>query len=483
MRKGLYLKSPWSMLLIALILTIASAGQEQCTGDCGSGWNILGADMSAQDLSGSLDLNMSGPGLSEISFEFQGQPAERSLVTGNDTAAVIRLDPLDIDEALLSYTILSPPAHGNLSGEAPVLLYRPEAGFVGNDSMVIAVIDTAGRQLNITISIDVLELYHPPSVRIRSPSNGEIFTADAETYTALVPIHATSSGLVNSIEFYEGLEFLGSVDCPTDWENCPVTLVHEFDPGIYTLTARATDERLRNCSSLPVTIIVNPPEPYVEIMDPDDGAIFSSPADIEIAADVISETAVVSGVEFFSNGRRIGIDNESPYSILWEDVQPGVYNLVARANEEFGGYSAYSRPVLIVVVPQKALAKSDLALRMDSSPDPAPAGGLLNYVLTVTNLGPDSATDVTVENFLPEELALQSWKASQGEYEDGFWSVGGLTKYRSAKLVLTVQAPSDPAPGQIPNTAYVYGNEYDPDNSNNHVTTYTRLLAGNTSPG
>ena len=50
-----------------------------------------------------------------------------------------------------------------------------------------------------------------------------------------------------------------------------------------------------------------------------------------------------------------------------------------------------------------------------------------------------------------------------------------MTKYRSARLVLTVQAPFDPAPGQISNTAYVYGAEVDPDNSNNHVTTYTRI--------
>jgi len=48
--------------------------------------------------------------------------------------------------------------------------------------------------------------------------------------------------------------------------------------------------------------------------------------------------------------------------------------------------------------------------------------------------------------------------------------------------VLTVQAPYDPAPGQISNTAYVYGAEVDPDNSNNHVTTYTRIEVGNVSP-
>ena len=144
--------------------------------------------------------------------------------------------------------------------------------------------------------------------------------------------------------------------------------------------------------------------------------------------------------------------------------------------------TAMSKPVLVVVVPVKALSKSDLALTMVSSPNPAPTSGLLNYLLTVTNRGPDSATDVTVEDFLPPEMTYRSSKASQGSYESGYWSLGGLTKYRSAKLVLTVQTPSEAAVGQIANTAYVYGAELDPDNSNNHATTYTKIRADNVSP-
>jgi hypothetical protein len=60
--------------------------------------------------------------------------------------------------------------------------------------------------------------------------------------------------------------------------------------------------------------------------------------------------------------------------------------------------------------------------------------------------------------------------------------LGSLTKYRSARLVLTVQAPFEAAPGQIANTAYVYGAQVDQDNSNNHATIYTRIGVGNVSP-
>ncbi len=106
----------------------------------------------------------------------------------------------------------------------------------------------------------------------------------------------------------------------------------------------------------------------------------------------------------------------SPYTFVWKDVKPGVYNIVAKAIEDLKirYTTAVSKPVLIVVVPAKPLSKSDLALTMSSTSNPAPAGGFFNYVLTVTNRGPDSATDVTVQDFLPPELELNSSTVSQG---------------------------------------------------------------------
>ncbi len=271
------------------------------------------------------------------------------------------------------------------------------------------------------------------------------------------------------------------VPCAASDANCGATFIGQFYPGTYTLIAKATDSYDKTCTSLPVVITVNPSEPTVEITSPVNGEIFTSPASITIDADV-TDSYAVNFVEFFANSKRIGrIENASPYTFEWNDVKPGVYNLMAKATDELG-LSSISKSVLIIVVPVKPLSKSDLVLTMASSPDPAPAGGLMNYLLTVTNRGPDSATDVTVEDFLPPELAYISAKASQGEFDSEIWSIGGLTKYRSAKLVITVQTPPEAGPSQIANTAYVYGGELDPDNSNNHATTYTKLKAGDISP-
>ncbi len=498
MKKGLERKIPWGVpkiaFLMVMFLTIASGGQTSCEkGDqsCDQGWSLPaeGAGASALASSGSSYLadGMNVLNVASISFDFQNRSASsevQNVVTGNDTAQIIRLEPSDIDRALLNYTIISAPSHGNLSVAAPNMIYMPDKGYTGNDSIIIGVSDGIGGEKTISIAIDVLELYHPPSVRIRSPQDGDIFTAfpSTTTPTAEVPVHVTASGSVSAIsleDIYDTTSDTYIQACPPDEVGCPVTFLLDLVVGTHTLIAKANDSPGKTCISLPVVITVNPPEPIVEITNPYDGQIFTSPVNINIDA-AVTDSKPITGVEFFANSRSIGIRNASPYSIVWTDVKPGVYNLVVKASDAVN--TAISKSVLIVVVPPRALTKSDLVITKTSSSNPAPSGGLLNYMLTVTNRGPDSATDVIVQDYLPAELEYVSSKATQGSYAGGIWSVGGMTKYRSAKLVITVRTPAETPQGQISNTAYVYGAEVDPDNTNNYATTYTRLRAANASP-
>jgi uncharacterized repeat protein (TIGR01451 family) len=501
MSKGLEFKVPWAMLKMALLmvlfLTIASGGQTPCNdGDqnCGPQWNLLARDegpsASAFDDRENIADDLNAISTDTIAFDFQNQSSSaevKNVVTGNDTSKIIKLTAKDINNDLLSYIIVRPPSHGNVSGTAPNIIYVPDRGYVGNDSMVLNVNDEMGNLQNITIAIDVLRLYHPPSVRILSPRDGDLFSVYTDTLGVQIPIRAVASGGASKVvitDFPDGAEFEES--CGGS-DNCRVTLYPELFPGTHTLVAKAFYGSDDFITSSPVVITVNPPEPFVKITGPLNGEIFTAPAEITITSkvDVISEGNAVNNVEYFENSHRLGrpIENESPYTFVWHDVTPGVYNLVAKATDEINGYTAISESVLVVVVPIKPLSKSDLALTMSSTSNPAPAGGFFNYILTVTNRGPDSATDVTVEDFLPPELTfVPPGKASQGDYASGIWRLGSLTKYRSARLVLTVQAPFEPSPGQIANTAYVYGAQVDQDNSNNHATIFTRIGVGNVSP-
>jgi uncharacterized repeat protein (TIGR01451 family) len=414
-----------------------------------------------------------------VTFNLQNNSSSeevRNIITANDTTKSFRLWANDANNSLLKYEINVPPAHGKISGTVPNLLYLPEEGYSGKDSFGFGVEDENGNKWNISASIDIVQLYHPPSVRIRSPQNGMIFAYNSE-FLIEIPIHVTASGQgISEIKIYADLTEIGTISCSGSG-SCSGTFIWT-DPtyfGKYTLIAKATDGMDVTCSSLPVVIVVNPPEPQVKITSPANGQIFTSPAKITIAAQVV-DSNLIDKVEFYANSQKVGEATDAPYRRDLTDVEPGVYNLAAIATDELGN-SAISASILAIVVPPQPLAKADLAITLKSSPNPVRKRGNFNYYLTVTNRGPSSATNVFVNDFLPSELDYVSSGASQGEYDyaTGTWDVGAITKYRSAKLVITVKVPIEAQSGQIANEAEVAGSERDPNNSNNYAITYTKI--------
>ena len=421
---------------------------------------------------------LSGIGPAKVTFNLQNNSSMeevRNIITANDTAKSFRLQANDANNSLLKYEINVPPAHGKISGTMPNLLYLPDEGYIGEDSFGFEVEDENGNKWNISASIDIVQLYHPPSVRIRSPQNGMIFAYNSE-FLIEIPIHVTASGQgISEIQIYADLTEIGEIICSGSG-SCSGTFIWT-DPlyGGHTLIAKATDSAGVTCKSLPVVIVVNPPEPLVRITSPANGQIFTSPAKISIAAQVMDSNPIET-VEFFANSQKIGEATDAPYQIDWTDVAPGVYNLAAIATDDQEN-SAISASILAIVVPPQPLAKADLAITLKSSPNPVRKRSNFNYYLTVTNRGPFTATNVFVNDFLPPELNYVSSGASQGEYDDatGIWDVGAITKYRSAKLVITVKVPNDAQSGQIINEAEVFGDERDPNNSNNYAITYTKI--------
>jgi hypothetical protein len=117
-----------------------------------------------------------------------------------------------------------------------------------------------GSPSNATVTIFDNDPALPPFVRIFSPTNGTAFTAPAN-----IQICATASEYVATVEFFAGDTSLGVVtnschppDCAyvmppqycVDWSNVP--------PGLYTLTAKATDIFGATSESAPVHISVFP---------------------------------------------------------------------------------------------------------------------------------------------------------------------------------------------------------------------------------
>ena len=78
-----------------------------------------------------------------------------SVTTNEDTPISITLTGSDRDEDPLTYSIISEPGHGRLTGTVPNLSYRPERDFNGQDSFTFEVNDGKVDSAAATVSIIV----------------------------------------------------------------------------------------------------------------------------------------------------------------------------------------------------------------------------------------------------------------------------------------------------------------------------------------
>ncbi len=120
-----------------------------------------------------------------------------------------------------------------------------------------------------------------------------------------------------------------------------------------------------------------------------------------------------------------------------------------------------------VLAPGTALA--DLALTKTGGPDPAPLGAQLTYTLTVTNLGPDAATAVTVTDALPPGVVYGSatgpgWSCAQAT-GTVTCTRPGLALGAAPAIVVAATAPDSNA--TLLNGGTVSSQTFDPDASNN----------------
>ncbi len=79
----------------------------------------------------------------------------QSVTTTQDTAKAITLTGSDVEGSALSFSVVTNPAHGALSGTAPNLTYTPAAGYSGSDSFTFKVNDGTIDSPAATVSITV----------------------------------------------------------------------------------------------------------------------------------------------------------------------------------------------------------------------------------------------------------------------------------------------------------------------------------------
>src|SRR5262249_25996168 len=124
-------------------------------------------------------------------------------------------------------------------------------------------------------------------------------------------------------------------------------------------------------------------------------------------------------------------------------------------------------PLFVIVGQAAAADPADLALvKMVSNTTPN-VGDTITFTVTLTDSGPDPATNVAVADLLPAGLMFGSATPSQGTYNPatGAWTVG--TVNGGTPQTLQIQA-TVVSPNSQTNAATVsHSDQFDPDTTNN----------------
>ncbi|AHM58853.1 VCBS repeat-containing protein [Flammeovirgaceae bacterium 311] len=111
---------------------------------------------------GSADSNTATVSITVTSVNDMPVAHAQSVTTEEDTTLPITLNGSDVESSALTFTIVSPPAHGALSGTHPHLTYSPDANYFGSDSFTYTVSDGELSSAVATISITVLPVNDAP---------------------------------------------------------------------------------------------------------------------------------------------------------------------------------------------------------------------------------------------------------------------------------------------------------------------------------
>ena len=149
----------------------------------------------------------------------------QSITLNEDTSKTLTLTGSDANGDTLSYTVVSQPSHGTLSGTAPNLTYTPTANYFGVDSFTFKVNDGTDDSTVKTVNITVTDVAEPNVVPVANAQSitlnedtannaitltGSDADNDALTYTIVSqPSHGTLSGTAPNLTYTPTANYFG----------------------------------------------------------------------------------------------------------------------------------------------------------------------------------------------------------------------------------------------------------------------------------
>jgi hypothetical protein len=242
-----------------------------------------------------------------------------------------------------------------------------------------------------------LELQRPET----PDTNGVLWiTVDAVRYNDKLPWPASADGDGPSLQRLDSAAY---GDDPANW----------FASGITPGAANAFNQA-----------------PAVALTSPTNGAQFVAPVNVTLAAGASDADGIITRVEFFDSGVKLGESTNPPFTLVWSNVPAGTHTLTAKARDN--GLALNESSFVVITIREPILTNLTLV----------PLGSVWRYHDKGQNLG-------------------TNWIALL--YNDSGWSNG------------------------VAQLGYGDGDEatllsYGPNSANKYITTYFRRVFVNTAP-
>jgi VCBS repeat-containing protein len=164
--------------------------------------NYNGADsFSYKANDGTADSNVAAVSITVNAVNDAPVASGQSVSTAEDTAKNITLAANDVESSSLTYTVVSSPAHGTLSGTAPNLTYTPNANYSGPDSFTFKANDGTLDSNVATVNITVNAVNDAPTIAVAAggacladfKGQANLTISDLETAAGSLTLSASSS--------------------------------------------------------------------------------------------------------------------------------------------------------------------------------------------------------------------------------------------------------------------------------------------------
>ncbi len=383
-----------------------------------------------------------------------------------NTASVNALDQNDPDDSNDQSTATVDPPRADLALTKIVSATSPNVGDVVTFTVTLT---NNGPSVSAATGIQVTD---------QLPSGYTLGTAtpSAGTYasgTGIWDVGNLANGATETLTITATVLATGSFT-----NTATITAATEFDPNEGNNTASASI--VAQSADLSLTKVVSDATPNVDenitftVTVTNDGA--------DAATNVEVTDLLASGYDFVSANTSFGNYNSS--TGLWNigalaNAQVATLTITAkvRATGDYNNTATISnsdqddpQPLNNTETVEVDAQQADISLtKVVDNTTPIP-GEQVVYSITVTNNGPDAATNVEVSDRLPSGFSFAAFTTSTGTYDSntGIWTVGDLVTSSSAVLTLRTNVL---ATGSHLNVANVNASDqFDPDESNNSVS-------------